>query len=149
MAPDPTTGLPTARGGVIATFTTDEPHGFIPGQPVRFDDDPALAEAMCPALSEGSVLCGTDLSADWMPVLGVPTPNTFTMKIGLAFDEGGTAAQGGDTDGVGPTIPGPWPTRATLGQLESPMAAGAVKLQVLETGDQRAVPFEISSTTNR
>ncbi len=134
-------GDPIPQGGILATFTTRDPHGYVPGQPLRFADDPDLAEAMCPALSQGSVLCGADLSADWLPVLSVPTPTTFTLRIGVAFEE--APPGGGDDTTTGPVVPDPWPVLPQLGTLGGVVEIGQSKIEVIENGSAPVPPFDI------
>ena len=134
-------GDPIPQGGILATFTTKDPHGYVPGQPLRFADDPDLAEAMCPALNQGSVLCGADLSADWLPVLSVPTPTTFTLRIGVAFEE--APPGGGDDTTTGPVVPDPWPLLPQLGTLGGAVEEGQSKIEVIENGSAPVPPFDI------
>ncbi|HXJ65503.1 MAG TPA: hypothetical protein VNN79_17245 [Actinomycetota bacterium] len=128
-------------GGVLATFFAELPTGFVRGQPVRFEDDPDLAAAMCPALAAGSVLCNGTLSASWLPVLSVsPTTSTFTLRVGNVIQQ--PNADNGQTGG--PILPPNWPDQPDLGSLDAPVAPTDLQIQVTETGeDQPTVPFGV------
>ena len=128
-------------GGLIARFTTDLPHGFVEGQPIRFDDPGTLGAALCPSLQAG-IDCASDIGIDWRPVASVVDATTFEVQIGEAF-AGPESVDEGDSPHI--VIPPDWPSGAILGTLAASSAEGAEKLSVVETADTPpAAPFPVS-----
>ena len=127
-------------GGLIATFTTSKPHGFVPGQPIRFDDPGTLEEALCPSLSIG-IDCASDLGLDWRPVADVVDATKFEVQVGEAF-KGPEATTDGEVPHV--VVPDDWPAGASLGALVAAAPVGSTALRIGESATAPEAPFDIS-----
>jgi hypothetical protein len=71
--------------GLIARFTTAEPHDLRPGQALRFDLNEAwlLNEALCVTDGEGSTNCAGAFGEDFQPVQSVSADRrAFTVRVG-------------------------------------------------------------------
>lgn len=142
--------------GMLATFTTQSPTEYRPGQLVRFKSGSDLEGHLCVASSDGDEQCITDLGDHYLPIESVdPGASSFSVRLGRLVD----AEPGGD----GAVVPDDW----SADDCGGPSACGAdsiavspglgmayaspggeVSLAAFSVSTERAVPARLLDSVN-